>query len=103
MSLYKEMLQWILHVCNVTTKTLMGLLEARNLLDMYRCVWFDNWFSSVELLLEMLASDTCGAGTVRAGHKGLSQAVVGKKIKLKHGETVYHRNEHLLCLWWCDK
>ena len=81
----------------------MGLLEAGNLLDMHRCVWFDNWFNSVEHLLEMLACDTCRAGTVRAGHKGLLQAVVGKKIKLKHGETVYCRNGHLLCLRWCDK
>ena len=45
---------------------------------------------------------THGAGNVRAGHKGLPQAV-GKKIKLKHGETVYHRNGHLLSLQWCDK
>ena len=89
--------------CSVTTKTVMGLLEAGNLLDMHRLVWFDNWFNSVEHLLEMLAHDTYGAGTVRAGHKGLPQAVVGKKIKLKCGETVYHRNGHLLCLWWCDK
>ena len=51
--------------CSVTKKTVMGLLDAGNLQDMDRCVWFDNWFNSVELLLEMLAHFTCGAGTVR--------------------------------------
>ena len=33
--------------CNVITKTVKGLLEAGNLLDIHRCVWFDNWFNSV--------------------------------------------------------
>ena len=28
--------------CNVTTKTVMGLLEAGSLLDIHRHVWFDN-------------------------------------------------------------
>ena len=47
--------------CIVTTKTVMGLLDAGNLPDMYRNVWFDNWFNSVELILEMLTHSTCGA------------------------------------------
>ena len=28
--------------CSITTKTVMGLLDSRNLLDIHRCVWFDN-------------------------------------------------------------
>ena len=74
---------------SVTMKTVMGLLDAGNLLDMHRCVWFDNWLNSVELLLEMLAHSTYGAGTVRTSHKGLPKAVVGKSMKLKCFETVY--------------
>ena len=75
--------------CSITTKTVMGLLDSRNLLDMHRHVWFYNWFISVELLLEMLARDTCGVGTVRTNRKDLPKAVVGKCVKLKKGETVY--------------
>ena len=91
--------------CSITTKTVMGLglLDSGNLLDMHRHVWFDNWFNSVELLLEMLARDTYGAGTVRTNRKDLSKAVVGKHVKLKKSETVYCQNGHLLCLRWCDK
>ena len=81
----------------------MGLLDSGNLLDMHRRVWFDNWFNSVKLLLEMLARDTYGAGTVRINRKNLPKVVVGKHVKLKKGESVYHRNGHLLCLRWCDK
>ena len=68
---------------SITTKTVMGLLESRNLLDMHRQIWFDNWFNSVELLLEMLSRDTYGAGTVRTNRKDLLKAVVGKSVKLK--------------------
>ena len=89
--------------CFITTKTVMGLLDSGNLLDMHRCVWFDNWFNSIELLLEMLARDTCGGGRVRTNRKDLPKAVVGKQVKLKKGECVYHQNGHLLCICWCDK
>ena len=74
--------------CSITTKTVMGLLDSRNLLDMHRHVLFDNWFNSVELLLEMLARDMYGVGTVRTNRKGLPKAVVGKHVRLKKGETM---------------
>ena len=89
--------------CPITTKTVMGLLDSGNLLNMHRHVWFDNWFNCVKLLLEMLARDTYRVGTVRTNRKDLSKAVVGKHVKLKKGESVYHQNVHLLCLCWCDK
>ena len=69
--------------CSITTKTVMGCLDSGNLLDVYRCVWFDNWFNSVELLLEMLARDMYGVGTVRTNRKDLPKAVVGKHVKQK--------------------
>ena len=81
----------------------MGLLEARNLLDLHRHMWFDNWFNLVELLEELLARDTYGVGTIGTNRNDLSKAVIGKTVKLKHFETVYRRNDHLLCLRWCDK
>ena len=74
----------------------MGLLGSGNLLDVHRCVWFDNWFNTVELLLEMLARDMYGAGTVRTNKKDLLKAVVGKHVKLQKGETVYCQNGHLI-------
>ena len=69
--------------CSITIKTVMELLEAGNLLDVHRCMWFDNWFNSVELLEELLASDTYRVGTIRTNWKDLSRAVVGKTVKLK--------------------
>ena len=87
--------------CTMTTKTVMGLLQRTCLLDNYRSVYFDNWFNSPQLLDEMYNRKTLGAGTVRQNHQDLPKAVVQRK--LKKGETVYRRKEHLLCLKWCDK
>ena len=54
--------------CSKTTKAVMGLLDAGNLLDMHRQVWFDNWLNSVELLLEVLVHNTCVTETVTRSH-----------------------------------
>ena len=83
---------------SITTKTVMGLLEFGNLLEMHRQLWFDNWLNSVELLLEMLSRGTYGAGTVKTNRKDLPKAVAGKSVKLKHFESVHRQNGHLLCL-----
>ena len=87
--------------CTTMTKTVMGLLQKTRLLDCYRCVYFDNWFNSCQLLDQMYQHKTLGAGTVRLNCRGLPKAVVQRK--LKKGETVYRRIGHLLCLKWCDK
>ena len=87
--------------CTTMTKTVMGLLQRTHLLDSYRCVYFDNWFNSCQLLDQMYEHKTLGAGTVRLNCRGLPKAVVQRK--LKKGETVYRRRGYLLCLKWCDK
>ena len=40
---------------------------------------------------------------VRTNRKDLPKAVVGKSVKLKHFESVYRQNGHLLFLCWCNK
>ena len=79
----------------------MGLLQRTQLLDNYRCVYFDNWFNSPQLLDQMYQRKTLGVGTVRLNHRGLPKAVVQRKLKKR--EIVYRRKGHLLCLKWCDK
>ena len=51
--------------CTTTTKTVMGLLQRTCLLDHYRCVYFDNWFNSCQLLDQMYLCKTLAVGTVR--------------------------------------
>ena len=72
--------------CAITTETVMGLLQNNKLLDKHTTVLFDNYFNLPELL-----------------HKGFPKAVVSKKVMLKKGESVFQRNNYLLCIKWCDK
>ena len=39
--------------CTITTRTVMAILQRNNLLDDHRTVFFDNWFTSCELLAEL--------------------------------------------------
>ena len=89
--------------CTVTTRTVMALLQRNNLLDEHRTVYFDNWFTSCQLLSELRYRDTYAAGTVCQSCRGLPKAVTSKTVKLKKGESVFRRNDYMLCLKWCDK
>ena len=89
--------------CTTTTKTVMGLLHNCRLLDAHRRVWFDNWFNSTELLLELLSRSTLACGTCRSNRSGLPRSVTSKNVRLKRFETVYRRKGNLLCLKWMDK
>ena len=88
---------------SITTKTVMGLLQLGKLLDAHRRVWFDNYYTSCELLLELLARDTYAAGTCKSSRRGLPKAVAPKTIKLRKSESVFRRKENILCIKWCDK
>ena len=87
----------------MTMKTVMGLLQSTNMLDQHRTIFFDNYFTSLELCDELLYRDSYACGTVRPHYKGLLKAVTSKKIKLKKGEVIYRRKENMLCLRWFNK
>ena len=95
--------------CNTTTKTVMTLLQEADCLDKGHRVYFDNYYTSPELLEELLYRDSLGCGTVRGNRKGLPKAVCQAKLKSK--ETCFRRQfdwesekpRPLLALKWCDK
>ena len=89
--------------CTITTKTVMGLLQNSKLLDKHSTVFFDDYFNSPELLHKLRFWDNYVCGTVCTHHKGLPKALVSKKIKLKKDESIFQRNNYLLCIKWCDK
>ena len=69
---------------------------------------FDNYYTSPELLEELLYRNTLSCGTVRSNRKGLPIAL--SKAKLKPGECAFRRKfldyntpSPLLALRWCDK
>ena len=62
-----------------TTNIVMTLGE--DVLDEGRCIYVDNWYSSVELLDELGKRSTDVIGTVRKDRKALLKNVVNAKIK----------------------
>ena len=61
-----------------TTNIVMTLAE--NVLDEGRCIYVDNWYSSVELLDELGKLSTDVIGTVRKDRKALLKDVVNAKL-----------------------
>lgn len=94
--------------CTTTTQIVMTLANRCNLLDKGHRIFCDNYYTSPELVEELLHRDTSSCGTVRSDRKGLPKAL--KKTKLKPGETCFRRSRNmngepgsLLALKWCDK
>ena len=83
------------------TNIVMTLTEK--LLDEGRCLYIDNWYSSMELLDELGKRGTDVVGTVRKDRKGLSKEVMN--AKLKEGEKLvgYCPKYSGMCIKWKDK
>jgi hypothetical protein len=95
-------------VVTTTTKTVLTLASKCNVLDKGHTIYFDNYYTSPELLEELLYRDTLCCGTVRSNRKGLPKSVTS--AKLKKGECCFRRKFTpdgeplpILALKWCDK
>ena len=86
---------------NKTCKLVMGLLENSCVLDVGYKVYFDNYYTSMDLMHELLSRYIFACGTVCANRKGLPVAVT--KSKLKKGESVFRRKGEILCLKHHDR
>ena len=81
---------------NKTCKLVMGLLENSGVLGVAYKVYFDNYYTSMDLMHELLSRYTFECGTVHANRKGLPVAVT--KSKLKRGQSVFRHKGEILCL-----
>ena len=84
--------------CCKTTKIVLGLLEATQLLDKGHHIYMDNYYTSPELFSELYCRETYACGTVKLNRIGMPMSV--KNAQLKPLESVYLRNGPLLCLKW---
>ena len=87
--------------CTTTTKTVMSLANAAGVLDKGYKIFFDNYYTSPELLEELLYRNTLSCGTVRVNRRGLPKSV--STAKLKPGQCAFRRKDAMLALRWCDK
>ena len=71
------------------------------MLDKGYQVYFDNDYTSMELLEELFARYTFACGTVHSNRQGLPVAVT--KAKLKKGKTVFWHKDAILCMKHYDR
>ena len=93
---------------------------TEKLRDKHYHVYFDNYFTSIELLEELLQRETYGSGTVRSNHKGLPEdlrpaskskkkenapcfANTHKDFLKKSEDSVTFQKGAISCVAWLEK
>ena len=88
---------------SITTKTVMTMCAHAGILDKGHHVYFDNYFTSPQLLEELHCHDTLACGTARARTSG-PQALQAKspKLLLYKGESCALRSGPILAFKWVE-
>ena len=75
----------------------------KHILDEGRCIYADNWYSSVELLDELGKHSTDVIGTVWKDHKALPKDAVNAKLNKGETKTAYSPQYNAMCMQWNNK
>lgn len=87
---------------NTTKADDVVLQLSEELLDQGRCLYVDNWYTSVTLATKLQSRDTHLVGTLRGNRKYNSKKVV--ETKLKKGETVAEQSSNKITMMkWRDQ
>ena len=83
----------------------LGFDVVTNLVEPYygkaHHIYFDRFFTSVDLMTELMRNKTYACGTVNINRKGLPQELKGKKVK--SGHTAFYQKDKLMLIVWKDK
>ena len=83
------------------TNIVMSL--AKDVLDKGRCIYVDNWYSSVELIDELGKRSTDVIETVWKDRKALPKDVVNANLNKVETKTAYSPQHNAMCMQWKDK
>ena len=75
---------------------------AEDVLDEGRCIYVDNWYSSVELLDKLGKRSTDVIGTVRKDCKALPRDAVNATLNKGETKTAYSPQYNAMCMQWKD-
>lgn len=84
------------------TRVVMKLVTDLDILQKYHHVYFDNYFTSVNLVQQLLANSTYSCGTVRSNRKGLPPELKNSKLKTS-GEHLKFQKGGMTSIAWCEK
>ena len=76
---------------------------AKDVLGEGRCIYVDNWYSSVELLDELGKHSKNVTGTVRKDRTALPKDIVNAKLDKGETKTLYSPQYNAMCMQWKDK
>ena len=82
------------------TNIVMSLAE--DILDEGRCIYVDNWYSSVELLGELGKWCTDVIGNIQKDQKALPKDV-NAKLNKRETKEAYSPQYNAMCMQWKDK
>ena len=83
------------------TSIVMTLMKK--VLDEGRCLYVDNWYSSIELLDELRKRSTDVIDTVRKDQKWLPKDILNAKLKVGEKGVAYSLKYSAMCMQWKDK
>ena len=83
------------------TNIVMSLAE--DVLDKGRCIYVDNWYSSVVLIDELGKRSTDVVETVWKDRKALPKDVVNANLNKVETKTAYSRQHNAMCMQWKDR
>lgn len=97
--------------CTVTTKNVLTLADNCDVLDKGHHMYFDNYYTSPQLMEELLHRETLSCGTVRKDRSGLPVSLKNVTLKqLPRGQCVFRRKYTdidtpgpMFCIRWHDK
>ena len=83
---------------SVVIKLMAGLFHK------WHCVFMDNFYSSVNLFVDLFTRGTYAIGTVRRNRKHLPPAIIDPITikRMNRGQSIFRRAYFLLCSTWKD-
>ncbi|XP_059162842.1 piggyBac transposable element-derived protein 4-like [Physella acuta] len=73
---------------------------GQRFLHKYHHFYYDNFFSSIKLSVDLMTNDTYSCGTIRQNRKHWPKELTGK-LKVNHCE--WRQIDNLVACWWRDK
>ncbi|XP_065651019.1 piggyBac transposable element-derived protein 4-like [Hydra vulgaris] len=83
------------------TDVVMSLSEE--LLDVGRCIYLDNWYTSLEICDFLIQRKTDVVGTLRSYRKYLPKDVINAKLKSNERCVAYEQGYQFMVMQWKDK
>ena len=78
------------------------LTLAESIKGRHHQLYFDNYFTSINLLMKLLSEGTYGCGTIRTNRKQYPSEISVEAQRFQRGESVFRQSGNLVATAWKD-